>query len=158
VIKSADPESEPAVEVTKIRLDRGPARWLRWILLITGCGLVVATIPLFFPVAVVASIHQWLGLGEFPDSPITVYLARSTSLLYAIHGALLVVVSFDLERYWPLAPVFGWLHVVIGLTMLGIDLTTPMPLYWIVGEGVPVALAGLLIVWLWRQAQKTVQT
>jgi len=105
-----------------------------------------------------ASIHQWLGLGEFPDSPITVYLARSTSLLYAIHGALLVVVSFDLERYWPLAPVFGWLHVVIGLTMLGIDLTTPMPLYWIVGEGVPVALAGLLIVWLWRQAQKTVQT
>jgi hypothetical protein len=73
-------------------------------------------------------------------------------MLYAVHGCLMLVVSFDLKRYWPLVPVFGWLHVVIGITMVGIDWTAPMPLYWIAGEGIPIALAGLLIVWIWRSA------
>ena len=128
------------------------ATWLRWLLAIIGCGLLVATVPIFFPVRLMATIHEWLGLGELPNSAITIYLARSTSLLYAVHGSLMLIVSFDLKRYWPLVPVFGWLHVVIGLTMFGIDLTTPMPVYWIVGEGIPVAIAGLVILWLWRTA------
>ena len=42
--------------------------------------------------------------------------------------------------------------LVLGLTMFGIDLTTAMPFYWIVGEGIPVAIAGLVILWLWRTA------
>ena len=128
------------------------ATWLRWLLAIIGCGLLIATIPIFFPVTLMTTLHEWLGLGKFPDSAITIYLARSTSLLYAVHGSLMLIVSFNLKRYWPLVPVFGWLHVVIGLTMFGIDLTTPMPVYWIVGEGIPVAIAGLVILWLWRTA------
>jgi hypothetical protein len=51
--------------------------------------------------------------------------------------------------------VFGWLHVVIGLTMFGIDLTSPMPTYWIAGEGIPIAIAGLVIVWLWKKTDKS---
>ncbi len=133
-------------------LDSGPGKWLRWLLAIIGCGLMVATIPLFFPVNVMQTIHRWLGLGDFPVAPIAIYLARSTSMLYAVHGFLMLLVSFDLKRYWPLVQVFGWLHVVIGLTMFGIDLTTPMPFYWISGEGIPIALAGMLIIWLWRTA------
>lgn len=126
--------------------------WLRWLLALVGGGLMVATIPMFFPVAAMATIHGWLGLGPFPEGPITVYLARSTSLLYAVHGSLMLFVSFDLKRYWPLVAVLGWLHVVIGLAMFFIDLTTPMPWYWIAGEGIPIAIGGLVIVWLWRQA------
>lgn len=129
-----------------------PRKWLRVLLAVLGCGLMVATVPIFFPVNLMATIHGWLGLGEFPDQPITIYLARSTSLLYAIHGLLMVIVSFDLNRYWPLVPVFGWLHVVIGLLMLGIDLTTPMPWYWTAAEGIPISLAGLVIIWLYRRA------
>lgn len=127
-------------------------KWLRLLLAVIGCGLLVATIPIFFPVGWMAAIHRWLGLGEFPEAPITVYLARSTSLLYAIHGGLMLFVSFDLRRYWPLVPVFGWLHVAIGLVMLGIDLTTPMPWYWTSVEGVPIAIAGLVIVGLYRMS------
>ena len=127
-------------------------KWLRLLLAVIGCGLMVATIPVFFPASLMATMHGWLGLGEFPNVPITIYLARSTSLLYAIHGTLMLIVSLDLDRYWPLVPVFGWLHVVIGLTMFGIDLTTPMPWYWTVGEGIPVAIAGLVIVGLYRAA------
>jgi hypothetical protein len=137
---------------SNIRFDAGPAKWVRWLLAITGCGLMVATIPVFFPVQLMATIHGWLGLGEFPDGAIAIYLARSTSLMYAVHGFLMLFVALDIQRYWPLVRVFGWLHVVIGLTMFGIDLTTPMPIFWIVGEGIPIAIAGLIIVWLYRKA------
>ncbi len=133
-------------------LDSTYAKFLRAILAFVGCGLLVAAGAVFLPVETMAQMHLWLGLGEFPDAPITRYLARSTSLLYAVHGALMLYVSFDLKRYWPLVAVFGWLHVVIGLTMLGIDLTSPMPLYWTAGEGLPIAAVGALIVYLWRKS------
>jgi len=32
--------------------------------------------------------------------------------------------------------------------MLGIDLTTPMPIYWTAIEGIPISLAGAALVWL----------
>ena len=134
------------------QLDSASAKFLRAILAIVGCGLLVAAAAVFLPVETMAQWHRWLGLGEFPDAPITRYLARSTSLLYAVHGALMLYVSFDLKRYWPLVAVFGWLHVVIGLTMLGIDLTSSMPLYWIAGEGLPIAAVGALMVFLWRKS------
>ncbi len=133
-------------------MDRFPSRnWLRWILFAVGGFLLVAMVPVFFPVRLMAFLHQQLGLGEFPDQPITLYLARSTSMLYAAHGAFIVFIARDIDRHWNLVPVIGWLHVLMGVTMLGIDLTSPMPTYWIVGEGVPIALAGLFIVWMWKR-------
>lgn len=133
-----------------------PKKWLRILMAVVGCGLMVATIPAFTPVSVLATVHGWLGLGEFPDAPIAIYLARSTSMLYAVHGALMLVVSLDMDRYLPLLKYFGWLHVAIGLGLLGIDLTAPMPWYWTTLEGLPIALTGLVIVWLQRLASRDV--
>ena len=129
--------------------------WLQRLLVILGGGLLVATIPVFFPVQVMATIHGWLGLGEFPAEPITIYLARSTSLLYAVHGAIMVATGWRIDDLKPLVPLLGWLHIVIGMAMLGIDLTTPMPWYWTAFEGIPISLAGMLILWLWSQASKS---
>lgn len=131
-------------------------RLLRVLLGVTGVGLLLAVVPIFFPASVINYLHQQLGLGEFPDAAIAFYLARSTSLLYAVHGALMFFVSFNLVRYWPLVRLFGFLHVVLGLTMLGIDFFAPMPLYWIVGEVMPLAATGLLILWLWNCSNPTV--
>ena len=127
--------------------------WLQRLLIILGAGLMVATIPLFFPVELMAIIHGWLGLGGFPAEPITIYLARSTSLLYAIHGAILLTTGWRIDDLKLLVPILGWIHVVIGLAMLGIDLTTPMPWYWTAFEGIPISLAGVLILWLWSRAR-----
>lgn len=145
--------SNPNKPEPEIRFDSGSTKFLRGLLALIGSGLLVAAFAVFLPVDTMTKIHQWLGLGEFPDAPITRYLARSTSLLYAVHGALMLYVSFDIKRYWPLVAVFGWLHVVIGLAMLGIDLTSSMPLYWTVGEGLPIAFVGGLIVYLWNKAK-----
>jgi len=127
-----------------------PQKWLRLLLTVIGCGLLVATIPIFFPANLMATIHGWLGLGEFPDGPITIYLARSTSLLYAVHGAVILFVSFDVNRYRPIVFLLGWLHIAIGVTTFVIDLTAPMPWYWTAVEGIPVAAMGGAILLLAR--------
>ena len=133
-----------------------PFRLLRAVLAVTGAGLLLAAVPIFFPAWLINYLHQQLGLGEFPDVAIAFYLARSTSLLYAVHGAMMFFVSFDLVRYWPLVRLFGFLHVALGLTMLGIDISAPMPLYWIIGEGMPVAATGVLVLWLWNRSNTAV--
>ncbi|MEM9942325.1 MAG: hypothetical protein AAF939_12240 [Planctomycetota bacterium] len=140
--------------VSDHQFDSWYGKAIYWVLVIIGVGLMTAFIPIFFPVSLMAWIHGILGLGEFPDRPITAYLARSTSLMYGIHGTLIFVATFDLKRYWPLVPVFGWLHIATGLTILGVDLSAPMPWYWIAGEGIPVASGGVLILWLYQKANQ----
>ena len=115
-----------------------------------------AIVPVFFPVALMATLHQWLGvggeLGDFPNAPITIYLARSTSLLYAIHGAVMFYVALHFDRCQLLVPLLGWLHVVLGTCMIGVDLNAGMPYYWTAGEGLPIALTGGAILWLFGRS------
>lgn len=125
---------------------------LKYLLALTGVTLLLAIIPVFFPSNVMASIHDWAGLGEFPKRPIVLYLARSASLLYAVHGALLLFVSFDLDRYEKLIVLIGWLHVLIGIIMLGIDIREAMPWYWIAAEGPPIAMGGIIVLVLCKFA------
>ncbi len=120
-----------------------------------GVGLMLATVAVFFPVSLMATFHQWLGLGDFPDAPITIYLARSTSLLYAMHGAVMFYVALNWDRCEALVPLLGWLHVTLGLTMIGVDVNAGMPLYWTAGEGLPIALTGGVILWLFRRSSST---
>lgn len=119
---------------------------------IVGCGLMVAFFFLVLPGSLMNAIHQWLGLGEMTDVPLTFYLARSTSLLYGIHGVLMFVCGRNIRKYADLIPVFGWLHVVIGVAMIGIDLTAGMPWWWTTFEGAPIAMTGLVMVWLSQKA------
>lgn len=125
---------------------------LSWLLMIVGCGLMVAFFFVMLPGFQMAAIHSWLGLGELPDAPITFYLARSTSLLYGVHGALMFVCGRNLAQYNGLVPVFGWLHVALGITMIGIDATAGMPWWWTTFEGAPIAATGWLLIWLHKNA------
>ena len=47
--------------------------------------MLTALFAVFLPVRWMAETHEWLGLGEFPESPLVDYLTRSASLLYAWH-------------------------------------------------------------------------
>ena len=128
-------------------------KWLRLLLLAAGTIMLFAVLPVFFPISLMASIHEKLGLGEFPDRPITAYLARSTSMLYVAHGTLIVCLAMRMDQHWNLVPVIGWLHFGMGAVLLGTDLSAGMPWYWTGLEGVPIACAGLLIVWLWKKSE-----
>ena len=127
-------------------------RWLRYLMYLNGLVLLFATPAVFLPALTMASWHQWLGLGEFPDSRITIYLARSTALLYAVHGAVAFYVAWKWNSFRELVPLLAGLHVLMGLTLIGIDWTTGMPSYWTLLEGGPIACFGLFLLWLYRHS------
>lgn len=114
--------------------------------------LTSAVFAIFLPNAWMQTVHGWLGMGELPQQPITEYLARSCSMLYALHGTILLVVSMNLRKYWDLVPVLIALHLALGITVLVIDLKAGMPWYWTAGEGPGIVVFALVLYWLWKNA------
>ena len=120
---------------------------LTWLLRIHACVLLLALVPIFFPYALMNSIHQWLGLGELQAAPITDYLTRSLSLVYALHGAVCLALTFDIQKYLSLIRLIAIFHFGFGIFSLFIDISAGLPLYWIIGEGPMISLFALFILW-----------
>jgi len=129
---------------------RGP------LVLLLRCGAVLtgsAFLAVFLPVDSMASTHRWLGLGEFPRTPIVDYLARSVAAFYGFHGVLLFVISTDVVRYRPLVWYVAAMNVVFGFMLLAIDLQAGLPAQWTAFEGPPVVVIGMLVAYFnWRLA------
>jgi len=123
-------------------------RLLQILLRVGGITMLLATFAIFMPVSWMAGSHEWLGMGEFPESPLVDYLTRSISFLYAMHGGLLLIVAGNLQRYRPLLLYLGIATVAGGVLLTGIDLHADMPTWWTLAEGPPVALMGIVITWL----------
>jgi hypothetical protein len=124
-------------------------RFLRFI----GAVDCLALVAVLMPRSLIESISLRLGFASFPPGPLPEYLARSTSLLYALHGALLLYVASDVPRYWGLIRWLGWLAVVHGTLMLAIDLRLGMPLWWCIAEGPTFAASGMLLLALTNRGQ-----
>lgn len=124
---------------------------LKLVLRLIG-GIELCAIPfILLPVAWMDAVHDnLLGLGPLPDRPITEYMARSLSAMYALHGAVVFRLSFDVPRFRPLVPFLGGLHVLLGLVILGIDLAAGLPWWWVLGEGPGIAVGGTALLVLAR--------
>jgi hypothetical protein len=105
------------------------------------------------PTTWIAATHRWLGLGDFPDAPITQYLARSVSALYAILGGLTIFVSTDVVRYAPVIRFFAYVTVAFGILLTGIDAVAGMPTYWTLFEGPTTVILGVVILVLVRRVE-----
>jgi hypothetical protein len=123
-------------------------RLLQIILRAGGAVMLLAVFAIFMPTRWMAATNDWLGLGEFSTSPLMDYLTRSLSMMYALQGGLMIVLSFDMRRYRPILLYVSLTTVVGGLLLTGIDLHAGLPAYWILTEGPPITLLGLLLVWL----------
>jgi hypothetical protein len=98
------------------------------------------------------AIHRAIGMGALPDGPIVEYLARSTSSFYALLGALLWMVSFDLVRYRLLVRRLGMAIIALGILLLGVDIMAGMPWFWQAMEGPANILLGAIILWAARES------
>lgn len=125
-------------------------RWLVWALRFAGAVLLLAFIAVPLPVAWMAATHRWIGLGEFPASPLVDYLTRSISLLYGIKGGLYLLLSTDVRRYRAVIIYSACAGIFFGLSMIVIDTAAGMPWTWTVGEGPVVMVAGGTILMLVR--------
>ena len=110
-------------------------RWLKWMLRAIGALDFIAICAVVAPRDWIASSHQWLGLGEFPNEPIAGYLARCTSVWYASYGMLLWFISCDVQKYSFLITCLAWTLFAQGLIVIGIDIAEGMPIWWTAFEG-----------------------
>jgi hypothetical protein len=115
-----------------------------------GGVTVLAFLAMLLPVEWMAATHQWLGLGEFPRTPIVDYLTRSVSSLYGFHGVLVLLVSRDPIRYLTIVRYLGWMYILAGVFAIVIDLYAPLPWWWTIVEGPSTLLSGALILYLSR--------
>lgn len=123
---------------------------LKWLLRAVG-GVELLAVPfVVLPLSTLGAIHDRLGLGPLPPGPVVEYMARSLSALYAVHGAVVLFLSFDVDRYRPLITLLGGLHLALGVTVLGVDLAAGVPLYWAAAEGPGIAVGGILVLVLVR--------
>jgi hypothetical protein len=104
------------------------------------------------PVESMDAVHRFIGLGNLPDGPIVEYLARSTSMFYALHGALLWYIASDLRRYRDFFRFYLWLSLLFAVGLFLTDLSAGLPSRWTLAEGPAVAAFVGLIMWLFRKA------
>jgi hypothetical protein len=124
------------------------------------CLRVFAIVPMtavfavVLPIGVMDDIHQAIGLGRMPEGPIVEYLARSTSMFYALHGALLWYLASDLRRYRDLFRFYLWISLLFALGLFLTDLSAGLPRRWALVEGpIVAAFVGLTMV-LFRSAER----
>lgn len=122
-----------------------PERLLRVLLWLLGLLLLPALFAAFLPIDSMAEIHRGLGLGDWPEGPLPVYLARAASLAYAVQIGLYFLAASDVYRYRPLVLYLGAVDLLLGIAMLRIDWTVGMPAFWTWTEGPVKALFGGLI-------------
>jgi hypothetical protein len=110
-------------------------------------GLITlsAAVFVFVPFEWMQRIAVGLTLAEPAETPLNHYLTRSLSAMYAVHGALVFYLSFDVARYAPVARFAGAVGVAMGAMLLGIDLHAGMPTFWTAGEGPFVMVFGAAI-------------
>lgn len=121
---------------------------LRLLLLLAGVVLFSAFFFVFLPTQTMASTHERLGLGEFPDAPLTQYLTRSIAGLYGLRGILVLFAASNVRRRLALVRLIGATDILFGTLMIGIDLHAGMPPMWFWMEGPMMIPFGALLLWL----------
>ncbi len=114
------------------------------------CAIVV----IIAPASWLEAAHRGAGLGAFPQEPIATYLVRATSALYALHGALIVYLSYDVDRYCKLIRFLALASIVHGAALFAINLSLALPLWWRLAEGPGFAAMGAAVLWLQQRAER----
>ena len=128
-------------------------RLLAWLLYVMGGMMSVAFLAVIMPTSTMAAIADWLGVGPLARSPLTEYLTRSLSAMYAVLGVIHLYLARDVVHYLDLIVVVGWLTVLAGAIQTVVDFAAGMPTFWSWSEGPPTALVGLAYIWLAQRAR-----
>lgn len=136
-----------------LRQDQALAWLLRGLGVVDLCAIIIA----FLPGDVIDRINHSLELATLPHVPLVGYLIRSTSVLYALHGGLMLGLASDVVRYRPLIRLLGWLAMAHGLLIFGVDRRVGMPIWWTWIEGPTFALCGAAVLALAQYPSKSTE-
>ncbi len=128
-------------------------RVLKWLLVVLGCMASTAVVPMVMPFAWMQGVNDALGLAPLADTPLTQYLTRSLSAVYALFGVMTIYIGLNIRPYRRLIVVIGWLTAVLGLALTVIDFASGMPASWSWGEGPPTIVCAGVMVWLAKRVR-----
>ncbi len=104
------------------------------LLRVVGFADCLAVIVAFLPWSMIEQAHRLVGTGELPREPTVEYLVRSVSVLHAMFGALLVLLSRDVARYAELIRGLAKLSCLAGVLLFVVDLQSAVPLWWAIAQ------------------------
>ena len=145
----ADTSRQPAI----VDGDRRLRQILRWIAGVTMIAFAAAIMPERW----IVETSEWLGFDPFPESPLTIYLARHLSAMYGVLGAVLWVITLDLDRYRPLIRYAAVGVAALGVLQLWMDWQAGMPPWWTWGESLSTIAGGGFLGWLENVTRKDKQ-
>ncbi|MBN2269232.1 MAG: hypothetical protein JXN61_01375 [Sedimentisphaerales bacterium] len=129
--------------------------WLAAMLRVSGVGMMFSLIFVFCPFSWMVRINGWLGMGqELIYTPVTNYLIRTLSGMYAIIGGLFIFVSFDLPRYRDIIRFLGTIAIAAGVGVTILDAILRLPLAWTALEGPMTIALGAIILYLSKPARR----
>ena len=126
-------------------------RLLAALLRLEGTIEMLAFVAVVMPHAWMAATHRWLGMGELSAFPLLDYMIRSVSLLYGLHGVLLLLLATDVTRFRPLIIYTAASYLLAGIAFTAIDFGNSMPWWWSFSEVGSVFWLGLVLFWLLRK-------
>jgi hypothetical protein len=127
-----------------------PVFVLTTVLRVGGSVLCLAAGALLLPRETMVATNLWLGLEPLVETPLVLYLARSTSALYALRGLSYFIAASDPVRYRPFIVFIGVTNVAFGLGLGVIGVSAGMPPWWTALESPFVIGSGILILVLVR--------
>lgn len=140
-----NPMSEGTSESRGLRA----ARWLTWLLRATAVVMAFALVAVFMPREWLARVHETMGLGELPSSPLTEYLARALSAFYASLAGLLWVFASDIQRYRVALRYLATAWLSFSILSLVFAITAGESfLSWFGGDAVLAIALNAAILWL----------
>lgn len=137
--------------------ERTAADVLAWSLRMFGGIDLLALVPFLMPLEWIRVGHEFCGFGPFPAEPIAEYLARATSLLWAMHGALLLFLARDVRRRVEVIRFVALITVLVSLGLFGLSWRAGMPMWWLLLEGPVFAATGLWYLWWLRKLEQAPQ-
>lgn len=148
---SVESEYPVSVESENHGVSASGDRYTMLFLQVVGGVSLLAFLAAVMPEQWMVQTARVLGFDPFPSSPLTFYLARNLSLLYGFVGVLLILISFDLERYRPLVWYVAIGTVSFGVLQLVVNFMAGLPTWWIWGESGSTFCGGLLLYWIQRR-------
>jgi len=131
-------------------------RWLALYLRVSAFVLISAIVAAGLPLAIMARLHDAIGMGDMPQAPIVSYLARSGSAMYVMLGLIYWRISRHVGRYLDLIRFLGLIKLAFGFGILAIDRAVGMPTWWIWTEGPFIIGWSAMLLWLVSKTREEV--
>jgi len=126
---------------------------LRSWLILVGIVQFSAVIAVFMPQSWMDLCSGFMGVDPLPVGSLPGYLARLSSAMYVVHGAMLIITAWNLPLVMPIVIPFARVTIALGGIMLWIDVAESMPLVWTLFETITLVASGGLTEYLARRAR-----